>query len=67
MRCVCCNQALSDFESTRRHAVTKEFLDLCNRCFAVVDETTAIPHIDRADLLQETDTYDEGVDEYKEL
>lgn len=67
MRCICCNRALSDFEATRRHAETKEFLDMCNACFAAVDETVHIPHIDRKDLLQESDTYDEGVDSYDEL
>ena len=33
MRCVACNKNLNDFESTRKHAVSGEFIDLCNKCF----------------------------------
>jgi len=36
MRCLACNFALSNFESTRRYASTGEFLDLCERCYAAV-------------------------------
>lgn len=34
MRCVACDANLSDFESSRRSAVTGHYLDLCNGCFA---------------------------------
>ena len=34
MRCLSCNVILSDHEATRRYAISKEFIDLCNRCFA---------------------------------
>ena len=60
-RCVCCNSLLSDFEATRRHAVTKRFLDMCRECFNESFEGT-LPTIDRTDLLHETDiepTYNE--------
>jgi hypothetical protein len=50
MRCTCCNRALSDFESTRRHALTNAFLDLCNACFDEVSEDADIPVITRGDL-----------------
>ena len=45
-----------------RHALTKEFLDLCQKCFHIVEETVNIPTITRKDLQQEEDFYDEGVD-----
>lgn len=32
-RCLCCNKNLSDFESTRKNAVTGKYLDMCNTCF----------------------------------
>jgi len=32
MRCQCCNKNLSDYESTLRHPVTGEFLDICKKC-----------------------------------
>jgi hypothetical protein len=67
MRCVCCNKALSDYEATRRHAVTGEFLDTCNTCFSSIEETTAIPYTDRPDLLGESDFDDVGVDNDNEL
>ena len=56
MRCVCCNNTLSDYESTRRHGMTHEFLDMCNRCMKDVPN---IPTKDRADLVKETDYVDE--------
>lgn len=46
MRCLCCNRNLSDIESTRRHAETGEFLDICNKCIQDLD----IPYLDRDDL-----------------
>ena len=32
MRCLACDVALSDFESTRK-TVSGHYLDLCNKCF----------------------------------
>lgn len=32
MRCVTCNRGLSDYESTQRHAITMEYLDMCGKC-----------------------------------
>lgn len=46
MRCLCCNRNLSDLESTRRHADTGDFLDICNRCLRDID----IPYTERSDL-----------------
>jgi len=50
-RCVSCNRNLSDFEATRKHAVTGEYLDICNKCFK--DVVGAIPVDERADLKKE--------------
>ena len=48
MRCSCCNRALNDYESTLRHAETKEFLDTCMKCLDGLD----IPTTGREDLNQ---------------
>ena len=58
MRCIACNKTLNDYESTRRHAITNEFLDTCNRCMKDIPN---IPTKDRQDLLKEAD-YDDDVD-----
>ena len=39
---------LADYEATRRYAISKEFVDLCNRCFAVSLDDGDV--IDRDDL-----------------
>jgi len=44
---------LSDYEATRKHAVTFKFLDLCKVCFE--DVKTLIPTIDRRELMTEQD------------
>jgi hypothetical protein len=56
MRCIACDKKLTDYESTRRHGMTHEFLDMCNRCLKDVPN---IPTKDRADLVKETDYDDE--------
>ena len=48
MRCLSCNAALTDFEATRKSAITNQFIDLCNHCFASVSDD--ILTIDRGDL-----------------
>lgn len=58
MRCIACNKTLNDYESTRRHAITNEFLDTCNRCMKDIPN---IPTKDRQDLLKEAD-YDDDMD-----
>jgi len=58
MRCIACDKTLNDYESTRRHAITNEFLDTCNRCMKDIPN---IPTKDRQDLLKEAD-YDDDMD-----
>jgi hypothetical protein len=54
MRCICCNTALSDYESTVRHGITRQFLEMCSICLKSVD--AYIPVMVRNDLLSENDT-----------
>ncbi len=49
MRCLCCNRNLDDYESTMRHPVTNEFLDICAKCLP----DTGITPIVRSDLKPE--------------
>lgn len=44
---------LSEFEATRRNAVTKDFVDLCKVCFE--DVKGLFPVIERKDLVTESD------------
>jgi hypothetical protein len=53
MHCVNCDRLLTDFEATRKHAITFKFLDLCKVCFE--DVKTIIPTIDRRELMTEQD------------
>lgn len=61
MHCQACNRLLSDYESTRKHAITFEFLDLCKVCFE--DVKTIIPVIDRKELMTEQDLDNDGDDD----
>jgi hypothetical protein len=54
MRCQCCNTALNDYESTIRHGLTRQFLEMCSTCLKSVD--AYIPIQVRNDLLSEGDT-----------
>lgn len=63
MRCIACDKTLNDYESTRRHALTNEFLDLCNRC---MKDMPNIPTKDRPDLVKEAD-FDDDVDDLDTL
>lgn len=58
MRCSCCNKALSDYESTLRHAESKQFLDTCLNCLEDID----IPVKGRKDLLKTKDINDNSDD-----
>jgi len=69
MRCVACNKILSDYESTRKHAITGEYLDLCNECFSSISEVAMLPTHDRKDLLTEIDVDQEleEIDDNREM
>lgn len=51
MRCSICNTLLSDFEATRKHADTGEYLDMCCQCTAYVK----VPTIDNFNLADNED------------
>lgn len=53
MHCLCCNKILSDYEATRRHATTKEFIDMCNHCYGTISNDVLA--IERQDLRHEDD------------
>ena len=62
MRSLSCNKILSDFESTRKSALTGEYLDMCNHCFSEIayDVDTIVREDLREDeSVDEDDDYDE--------
>ncbi len=61
MHCVACNKLLTDFEATRRNAITKDFVDLCKVCFE--DVKGLYPVIERKDLVTQSDLDLEGDDD----
>lgn len=64
MRCLCCNESLSDYEVTIRHAITKQFVELCSVCL----KDSGIPVQVRPDLIGEVDTaLEDLVDDYEGL
>lgn len=38
MRCVCCDAILSDFDATRKHQITGQYLDMCSKCVNEVND-----------------------------
>lgn len=60
MHCNCCNKLLTDFEATRRNAITKDFVDLCKVCFE--DVKGLFPVLERKDLLTQSDLDLDGDD-----
>jgi hypothetical protein len=57
MRCVVCNRALNNFESTRKSLATGDYLDICNKCI----DGLGINTIDRDDL-NENESVEEDFD-----
>ena len=66
MKCLCCDKTLNDFESTRRHATTNDFLDLCNKCHYSVSMSAVLPTIDRKDLINGS-VIEEEVDNIEDI
>lgn len=60
MRCVCCDKALNDFESTRKSIRTGEYMDMCNKCYSTIDKTVLT--YERYDLQDTDDEQDSGDD-----
>ncbi len=65
MRCVCCDKKLKDHESIRRHAITSEFLDMCDTCLKDIPGIpTKLPKgvIIEADPFEDSEANDNDVD-----
>ena len=58
MRCYCCNNILTPYESTMRNVVTREFLDVCLKCLKTID----IPAIGNPKLHDENEAGTEIAD-----
>jgi hypothetical protein len=58
MRCLACDRSLTDYEATRKHAVTGTFIDLCQQCFKTVQADSHLPTKDRKDLISSDDIDD---------
>jgi len=58
MRCRACDKNLSDFESTRKHHESGEFVDLCNKCYSTI-QSDVNDIEEREDLRHVNDDYDE--------
>lgn len=56
MHCTSCNKLLTDYESTRKNAVTGAYFDLCKGCFEDIKPFVKV--IDRKDLISEADLDD---------
>ena len=54
MKCELCNEGLTDFEATMRHAITKQFVNTCQTCLNAMGDI--IPLQVRHDLASELDT-----------
>jgi hypothetical protein len=50
---VACDRLLSEFEATRKNALTMDYIDLCKVCFE--DVKGLFPVIERKDLVTESD------------
>jgi hypothetical protein len=53
MHCVACDRLLSEFEATRKNALTMDYIDLCKVCFE--DVKGLFPVIERKDLVTQSD------------
>jgi len=65
MRCTCCDRLLNDFEATRKSKTTGEYLDMCNKCVATVQDaldTEVRQDLDEADIPDDEIQFDEELD-----
>ena len=56
MRCIVCDRNLKDHESVRRHAMTNEFLDICDGCLR---EIPGLPTKSPAGMIQDSDPFED--------
>lgn len=56
-RCVCCDKKLKDHEAVRRHAITNEFLDICDGCLR---EIPGLPTKLPKGVIQVTDPFEDS-------
>lgn len=59
MHCVCCDKMLTDFESTRFDPKTRDYLDMCNKCYAASELPELIFVSEREDLITIEEMEDE--------
>lgn len=65
-RCVICNKNLKDHESVRRHALTNEFLDMCDGCLKDIPNIpTKLPDgvLIEADPFEDSEANDVDLDD----
>ena len=65
MRCICCDVLLTDYESTRKSAITGEYFDMCSGCLRTIKNDVLT--IDRQDLNHDEDFYEDPlnyIDDY---
>ena len=65
-RCVCCDKKLKDHEAVRRHAITNEFLDICDGCLREIPGLpTKLPTgvVIESDPFEDSETNDVDIDD----
>ena len=55
IRCLSCDRALSDKESTRKFQGSKTYVDLCDKCFDTIKDQKGLEVIEKEDLTNEVD------------
>ena len=64
-RCVCCDKKLKDHEAVRRHAITNDFLDICDVCLNEIPNIpTKLPKgvVIEADPFEDSEASDNDAD-----
>lgn len=64
-RCVCCDKKLKDHEAVRRHAITNDFLDICDTCLKEIPNIpTKLPKgvVIEADPFEDSEASDNDAD-----
>jgi len=59
MHCIVCDKNLKDHEAVRRHALTNEFLDICDGC---LKEIPGLPTKSPAGMVSDADPFEETGD-----